>query len=165
MKKNVSPTPAEWRAAMGYFPTGVTIVTAWQNGEPVGSTISAFTSVSLVPAMLLICLDQTSILLDPIRNSGKFGVNMLDIDSHELAMRFGVGPLEGRFENCGHRCVGDGAPQLDIAPVFIDCDLDNCVEAGDHFVLIGRGLRIEHTAATPPLLYHKGKFPRPWPQS
>ena len=54
-----APTPAEWRAAMGCFPSGVTIVTTWDGDEPVGSTINAFCSVSLTPPLLLICLDLT----------------------------------------------------------------------------------------------------------
>ena len=153
-----TPTPAEWRAAMGYFPTGVTIVTSWQDGLPVGSTVNAFCSVSLEPPMLLVCLDRTNPILDPIRHSRVFGVNILDEEAHGLASHFAKLPETDRFKVCGYRSVSEGAPQLEAAPVFIDCVLENAHLAGDHFVLIGRGVRTAHSSTAQPLLYHKGRF-------
>lgn len=154
------PTPAEWRAAMGYFPTGVTVVTSWQDGRPVGTTINAFCSVSLEPPMLLICLNHINPLRDPVRESGVFGVNILGAeDGRALAMRFADPNLEDRFAGCAYRAVGDGAPQLETAPVFVDCIVEHIYDAGDHIIAVGSGIRTEIAATAPPLLYHKGKFP------
>jgi flavin reductase (DIM6/NTAB) family NADH-FMN oxidoreductase RutF len=156
----VAPTPQEWRAAMGYFPSGVTIITSWRGAAPVGTTASSFCSVSLEPALLLVCLDHNNPALAPIEASGVLGVNILGVDGRELALHFGRKGDDDRFAGRPYRAVDGGAPQLDAAPVFIDCRLDASHRAGDHQVLIGRAIHIEHAAVTPPLLYHKGAFPR-----
>lgn len=154
------PTAAEWRAAMGAFPTGVTVVTSWQDGKPVGTTINAFCSVSLEPPMLLICLNHINPLRDPVRESGTFGVNILGVeDGRALAMRFADQSLEDRFEGCAYRAAADGAPQLEAAPVFVDCVVEHIYDAGDHNIVVGRGIRTEIVAGATPLLYHKGQFP------
>ena len=145
---------------MGYFPTGVTVATSWHGKRPVGSTINAFCSVSLEPPMLLICLDLANPLVEPVRQSRVFGVNILCEDSHALAMHFARSPETDRFATCAYHAVGPGAPQLDLAPVFVDCVVENIHTAGDHLIVIGRGVRTEHRAGVRPLLYHNGRFPR-----
>jgi flavin reductase (DIM6/NTAB) family NADH-FMN oxidoreductase RutF len=154
------PTPAEWRAAMGAFPTGVTIATSWRDGEPTGSTINAFCSVSLAPPLLLICLDRSNPLVEPVRACGVFGINFLPHDGGQaLALRFAREPESGRFAGVGYGALEGGAPQLEAAPVFIDCVFEAAHEAGDHLIYIGRGRRAHHGAHAPPLLYHRGAFP------
>lgn len=153
-----APTPKEWRAAMGYFPSGVTIVTTWDKDQPVGSTVSAFCSVSLEPPLLLICLDHANPIRPAVEASGVFGVNILNDQSSALALHFAASPDSDRFEGNPYHAQDDGAPQLDCAPVFIDCVVEHALVAGDHLVVVGRGVRIEHASAHPPLLYHKGGF-------
>lgn len=156
-----SPSAAEWRAAMGYFPTGVTVVTSWRGEAPLGSTINAFCSVSLEPPLLLICLDKSNPLYGPVQASGVFGVNMLGAeDGTALARHFATGPDEGRFEAHDWRWVGSGAPQLESAPVFIDCAVQAVYDSGDHVIVVGQGLRTVHSAGELPLLYHGGNFPK-----
>lgn len=155
-----TPTPTEWRAAMGYFPSGVTIVTSWDQGQPVGSTVSAFCSVSLTPPLLLICLDLSNPIRPAVEASGVFGVNILNHESGALALHFAGGPEIDRFEGHPYRAVEGGAPQLECAPVFIDCTVEHIHAAGDHLILVGRGTHIEHASSHPPLLYHKGQFPK-----
>ncbi|HEY2032180.1 MAG TPA: flavin reductase family protein [Rhizomicrobium sp.] len=152
-------TPAQWRAAMGAFPSGVTIVTSWQDGQPIGTTISAFCSVSLEPPLLLVCMDYKNPALAPIEDCKVFGVNILGRDSGPLAMLFGKDPNADRFAGVDYRVRAGGAPQLSDAPVFIDCALEHSYEAGDHKIFVGRGIHIEHAHPTAPLLYHKGAFP------
>lgn len=152
------PTPTEWRAAMGYFPSGVTIVSSWDGETPVGSTISAFTSVSLTPPLLLVCVDLKNPIREPLERTGVFGVNILNDDSRELALHFAYNTDADRFEKKPYHAVEGGAPQLDCAPVFIDCKVEHVITAGDHLVVVGRGVRIDHASAHPPLLYHKGGF-------
>jgi flavin reductase (DIM6/NTAB) family NADH-FMN oxidoreductase RutF len=153
-------TPAEWRGALGYFPSGVTIVTTWDAGAPVGSTVSSFCSVSLEPPLLLICLDHRNPILAPLTQCLVFGVNILPEDGAALARRFAAEPQTDRFRDFAYRAAAGGAPQLAVAPVFIDCGLESAHEAGDHTIVVGRGLRIDHTSPVPPLLYHRGAFPR-----
>jgi len=154
------PTPSDWRAAMSYFPTGVTIVTSWLDGAPIGSTINAICSVSLEPPLLLVCLDRANPLVEPIKESGVFGVNILDEDSRHVAVRFARPPVDTRFVEHAFRAVGSGAPQLEASPVFIDCVLETAHMAGDHYVMIGQGVRTDHASEASPLLYHKSRFSR-----
>ena len=148
---------------MGYFPTGVTIVTSWRDGAPLGATINAFCSVSLDPPMLLICLNKANPLCKPVQTHGVFGVNILGHDSDALARHFAVAPEHERFTVYPYRTVDGGAPQLNAASVFVDCVVESTHVAGDHFILIGRGLRTDQVSVEPPLLYHKGGFPKLWP--
>jgi 3-hydroxy-9,10-secoandrosta-1,3,5(10)-triene-9,17-dione monooxygenase reductase component len=153
-------TPAEWRAAMGCFPSGVTIVTTWDADEPAGSTINAFCSVSLDPPLLLICLAHQNPILEGLERCRIFGVNILPEHGRAIAQRFAREPLADRFCEFPYRAVAGGAPQLEAAPVFIDCALEAIHPGGDHVIAVGRGVRIEHTSASLPLLYHRGQFPR-----
>lgn len=155
------PTPAEWRAAMGYFPTGVTVVTTWDHGLPVGSTINAFCSVSLAPPMLLFCLDLANPLLDPVEKVRVFGINILGEESgHARAMHFAKAPEERKLAGFDCLSAPGGAPQLADSPVFVDCVLENSYRAGDHMIMVGRGIRAIHAPACEPLLYHRGRFPK-----
>jgi flavin reductase (DIM6/NTAB) family NADH-FMN oxidoreductase RutF len=155
-----APTAQEWRWAMGYFPTGVTIVTTWDGPEPVGSTINAFCSVSLDPPLLLICLDLKNPIRTAFERARIFGVNILPHDGRPIAQRFAREPLNDRFCEFPYRAAPGGAPQLTAAPVFIDCSLEDLHLAGDHLIAVGRGLRIEHAPDIRPLLYHRGQYPR-----
>jgi flavin reductase (DIM6/NTAB) family NADH-FMN oxidoreductase RutF len=155
-----APTAAEWRAAMSYFPTGVTIVTSWCDGAPVGATVNAFCSVSLEPPLLLVCLAHENPLCAPVRACGVFGINILPHeDGRRLALRFARDPEAERFDGLAYRSIGAGAPQLDVAPVFVDCRLEAEHAAGDHVILIGRGIRADHASSAAPLLYHRSVFP------
>jgi flavin reductase (DIM6/NTAB) family NADH-FMN oxidoreductase RutF len=153
-------TAADWRQAMGYFPSGVTIVTTWDGDEPVGSTINAFCSVSLDPPLLLICLDLKNPIREAFERAGVFGVNFLPEHGLPMARRFAREPLTDRFNEFDHSCADGGAPQLKDAPVFVDCKVEQIHAAGDHLIAVGRGVRIAHTPGVTPLLYHGGKFPK-----
>ena len=158
-----APTAAEWRAAMGYFPSGVTIVTSWQDGAPVASTVNAFSSVSLNPPLLMICLDKSNPILKPVQDCGVFGVNILDEHSRMVALHFALLPDSDRFASQPWRNANEGAPQLASAPVFIDCRVEDIHLAGDHYIIVGRGVRTEHTSTEAPLLYHRGGFSKALP--
>jgi flavin reductase (DIM6/NTAB) family NADH-FMN oxidoreductase RutF len=156
----IAPTASEWRHAMGYFPSGVTIVTTWDGEAPVGSTINAFCSVSLEPPLLLICLDLNNPIRVAFETCRVFGVNFLPEDGGPIARRFAREPLTDRFAEFAHRHAPGGAPQLDAAPLFIDCAVQDIHIAGDHLIAVGRGKRIDERSDAAPLLYHRGKFPK-----
>jgi flavin reductase (DIM6/NTAB) family NADH-FMN oxidoreductase RutF len=153
-----APTAQEWRAAMGCFPSGVTIVTSWRDSAPVGSTVNAFCSVSLDPPLLLVCLDVSNPILAPIQKCGVFGVNILHDEGQDVALQFATAPEDERFSPDAYQSIDSGAPQLVAAPVFIDCVLQDAHLAGDHFIMVGRGVRVDHASTAAPLLYHKGGF-------
>ena len=147
---------------MGYFPTGVTIATTWRDAAPLGATINAFCSVSLEPPLLLICLAYANPLYGPLQACGVFGVNILaHRHGQALARHFAVSPEDRRFDDHDWSAEASGAPKLACAPVFIDCAFEAEHAAGDHAVIIGRGVRVSHEPGVPPLLYHRGTFPGP----
>lgn len=151
-------TSEDWRGAMGNFPSGVTIATAWHEGAPYGSTVSSFCSVSLEPPLLLICLDKNNPMHGPALKEGAFGVNILSADKGEMAMRFAMPPVETRYEGVAYERHDGGAPHLKDALVFIECVTDQAHEAGTHHVIIGRGERVIFGREQEPLVYHKGGF-------
>jgi flavin reductase (DIM6/NTAB) family NADH-FMN oxidoreductase RutF len=108
----LGPTPAEWRLAMGAFPTGVAVVTSWRGESPVGSTVNALCSVSLSPPLLLICLDRTNPICAPLEGCGVFGVNVLPHEGGPaLAIRFSAAPEAERFTDLRYSAARPGAPQ------------------------------------------------------
>ncbi|WP_411820588.1 flavin reductase family protein [Hyphococcus formosus] len=151
-------SPDDWRSVMGYFASGVTVVTGWDGTEPVGTTVSAFCSVSLTPPLLLVCLDHNNPALAPIKKKGRFGVNILSADGMDVAMRFATPMETNRFEGFDFVHTDGGAPRLSGAPVFIDCDLHDTYSVGDHDILIGRGRKVEKELTAKPMIYHQGKF-------
>ena len=155
-------TSSEWRSAMGRFPTGVTIVTSWAGETPVGTTVNAFCSVSLEPPLLLVCLVHANPALAPIEQSGLMGVNFLPAEACDLARLFGrEDSASDRFAGVPYLARAGGAPQLAAASVFVDCVLEQSHDAGDHKILVARGVAIDHASPAAPLLYHKGAFPSP----
>ncbi len=152
-------TPLEWRGAMARFASGVTIVTTWDGDRPVGTTVNAFCSVSLDPPLLLVCLGHANPALGPIEASRLFGVNILAAEHVDLAKRFGRDLGEDRFAEVELGCHEGGAPRLAVATSFIDCRVEQTHDAGDHRIIVGRGLRIGHHSDAPPLVFHRGAFP------
>lgn len=145
------------RRALGAFATGVTIVTARDaGGEPVGFTANSFTSVSLDPPLLLVCLAHTAASYDIFRAAGSFAVNVLEVGQEDTARRFasrGADKFGATAWSPGHM----GAPLIDGSLARFDCAMDSRVTAGDHDILIGRVMAFSlHEGEA--LLYHKGSF-------
>jgi 3,4-dihydroxy-2-butanone 4-phosphate synthase len=129
------------RRVMGRFATGVTVVTARAaTGEPVGTTVNAFSSVSLRPPLLLVCLAQDSLTLRALRESGRFAVNVLGSHQERHSSRFAakgddVRAPEVRFD--------EGTPGLPVIPdtmATITCRVEATHPAGDHEIVIGEVL-------------------------
>ncbi|MDP3300034.1 MAG: flavin reductase family protein [Phenylobacterium sp.] len=147
-----------WRAAMGAFASGVVIVTTEdEEGRPVGTTVSAFSSVSLDPPLLLVCLDHKSRTRAAVKRSGHFCINILAAGQGGLARLFAGPGATDRFANLEITPGVLGAPQITGALASIDCRLHSLHAAGDHDILIGRGLNIQ-AAAGEPLIYSQGRF-------
>lgn len=128
-----------FRRVMGTFPTGVTVVTARTGeGDPVGLTVNAFTSVSLAPPLVLVCVDRASGSHGRIVSAGAFAVNILSSAQGALARRFASEPASERFEGVAWRSGPGGAPILDGGVAWLACALDAAHPAGDHTILVGR---------------------------
>lgn len=145
------------REAFGAFMTGVTIVTGVeQGGAPVGLTANSFTSVSLDPPLLLVCLNHASRSLATIRRAGGFAVNILAEDQQELSNRF-ARPARDRFEGVNWSPGPVGAPVLEGVCGWFDCRLHDEVHAGDHVILIGEVGGFDHPGGRP-LGYARGDY-------
>lgn len=145
------------RRALGAFATGVTIVTARApDGAPVGFTANSFTSVSLEPPLLLVCLAHTAASYGIFRATGSFAVNVLEVGQEETARRFACRGAE-KFSGTSWKPGTLGAPLIDGSLARFDCAMHQRMEAGDHDILMGRvlGFSVHEGAA---LLYHRGAF-------
>jgi flavin reductase (DIM6/NTAB) family NADH-FMN oxidoreductase RutF len=145
------------RDVFGRFLTGVTVVTVYDAaGHPRGFTANSFTSVSLEPPLVLVCIANKAASRDTLSSASRFGVNILSESQRDISTRFAL-PLENKFE--GVEIVGPpgSAPLLAGSLSCLDCALENVVEAGDHTIVIGRVLRFS-TASGLPLGYYRGTY-------
>lgn len=151
--------PAEYRRVVGHFATGVVVVTGVRyDGAPVGLTVSAFTSVSLDPTLVLVCLDEGSETRRWIGAGGRFAVNVLRAGREAEARRFATAGAD-RFAGVGWRAEATGAPVLDDALAWLDCRVREVLPGGDHTVFLGEVVACDaHEGA--PLLYYRGGFGR-----
>ncbi len=145
-----------FRSLLGRFATGVTVVTARDNaGTHHGMTVSAFSSLSLEPPLVLMCIDKTATMFDLLTTGESFTVNILASHQEEIARRFAT--LEsGKFEGVGYSVVDTGAA-LDDVVAHAQCVRVNTVEAGDHTIVVGE-VRASTVTEGEPLLYFRGGY-------
>lgn len=156
------PQRAALRAAFGAFATGITVVTAGRE-QPRGMTANSFTSVSLDPALALVCVLRSSALHAAVLESGQFAVSVLGEDQERVARYFAdrSRPRGDReFEPVATRpgrCTG--APILDGALAWVECRLAAVYNGGDHAIFLGSVLDVGHEpAAAGALVYYRGTF-------
>lgn len=148
------------RNALGTFMTGVTVVTAMdKNGAPMGFTANSFTSVSLDPPLVLVCLSRTSSNYDAFVTARGFAINILSEAQIETSNTF-ARPVEDRFEHVAWHTGPFGAPVLANVSAWFDCSMHNICEAGDHVIMIGRVEDFDSTD-TPGLGYARGTYVTP----
>lgn len=129
--------PRALRDAFGAFTTGVTVVTATTpDGLPLGFTANSFSSVSLDPALLLVCLARRSSNFAAITQAAGFAVNILAEGQREISNTF-ARPVSDRFADISWRPGPAGSPILDDTAAWFDCLMHQIVEAGDHVILLG----------------------------
>ena len=149
--------PERFRSVMGHFATGVTVVTAGTPGGPVGMTANAVCSLSLQPLLLLVAFDNESRTLPVVRETGRFGVNILAAGQEELARLFASKTDERRkFAGVPH-ALHDGIPVLDGALAWIGCRLERLILAGDHTIGIG-AVEAAEAGTGEPLLWFRGGY-------
>jgi flavin reductase (DIM6/NTAB) family NADH-FMN oxidoreductase RutF len=138
--------PGKFRQVLGHFPTGVTIITATRpDGEPVGFTIGSFTSVSLDPPLVGFLPMVDSDRWGAISATGSFCVNVLGAHQADLCWRFAKSSIDHPFEGVGwHASVITGSPVIEGAIAWIDCSIEQIIDAGDHHFVLGRVLEMEH---------------------
>ena len=151
-----------FRQAMSSFPTGVTVVTvACHDGSMHGLTVNSFTSVSLDPMLVLVCLDQVSRGAGLIERAGAFVVNVLSAGQQDLSRWFAnrhrpTGSI--MFDGVPFEPGVTGCPILTDATASFDCRLRQSHRAGDHLIVLGEVVALVHRPQLEPLVFHAGTY-------
>lgn len=152
--------PRALRNAFGAFMTGVTVVTTHdRDGNPLGFTANSFTSVSLDPPLVLVCLANSSRNYDAFNEASGFAVNVLSEEQKDVSNTF-ARPVEDRFAAVDWQAGPHGSPVFDGVSAWFDCSMFSRVDAGDHLILIGKVEAFENTAH-PGLGYARGAYVTP----
>lgn len=156
------PAPAEFRAACGQFPTGVAVVTATAAGRLFGGTVNAFTSLTLEPPQVLVCLAESSNTWSAIAQSGAFAVNLLAADQVEMARLFASKDPD-KFAQVDHELGPVGAPLLPGSLAAFECVLVTAVLSATHRVLLGRVVGVTADPARDPLVFFRSRLYEEFP--
>jgi flavin reductase (DIM6/NTAB) family NADH-FMN oxidoreductase RutF len=147
--------PQAFKQALSQFASGVTVVTTVHEGKRYGLTVSSFSSVSLHPPLVLVCVGKKLRTHDLIAEAGVFAVNMLGAHQLELGMRFaGLTSATDRFQGLATTTAETGSPLLPDVLGWVDCRLRNLYDGGDHSIFVGEVVALSAAAACAPLLYH-----------
>lgn len=156
----MSPPPIssdEFRAVLGRFASGVTVVTTKAaNGSDEGMTVSAFSSLSLAPPLVLICIEKTASVHDALTEAEGFVVNILSAGQEQIARRFAIVDID-RFQGVGFTRSGQGYAVLDDVLSVIECRRFALHDGGDHTIIVGE-VNASRIEAGAPLLYYRGGY-------
>lgn len=153
----------EFRDTLGCFATGVTVITTRGAEHPYGMTANAFSSVSLEPPLVLVCVMDGTEGSDSLQRNGVFAVNVLGANQEQLSRYFASRDRPRgwqTFEGIAHRRVETGSPVIEGVAAYFDCRLVAAHPAGDHIVFIGEVLALGADRAVQPLLFHHGRYRR-----
>jgi len=151
----------QFRQLMGNFCTGIVIVTSQDENGPIGFTAQSFVSLSLEPPLIAVCPAKTASTWARIRQTNKFGINILCASQRELANNF-ASPVADRFADVNWSGSLNGLPIIKDSIAFIDCALYAEHDAGDHTIAVGEVLdySVFEEVDSEPLLYFRGQYRR-----
>ena len=148
------------RDALGSFATGVTVVTCVDEaGDPFGLTVNSFTSVSLDPPLLLVCIARMARCAPALAKAPHFAVNVLQTGQQPASIRFSTKD-EDRFGATPWATGETGAPLLMDSLAVFECERHALYDGGDHDIIVGRVLRASFDPKMDPLLYFRGRYRR-----
>ena len=148
----------EFRAALGSFATGVTVVTALDaSGQPVGLTANSFNSVSLSPPLVLWSLSRRAGSMPAFSSGSHYAINILAAEQHALAVRFASKDID-RFAGVAFRKGAGGAPVLEGSAAVFECFNRSQYEEGDHIIFVGEVEHCERREGASPLIFHDGRY-------
>jgi flavin reductase (DIM6/NTAB) family NADH-FMN oxidoreductase RutF len=153
-----SPDPRRFRDTIGLFATGVAIIVGRAGDEVLAMTVNAVSSVSLEPMLVMFCPGKKTRLAERLRGLSGFSINVLRHEQQALSTYFAggwKGPVPPPFRLVPSRC----AMRLEGSLASIDCELEQLVDAGDHWLALGRVLDL-HCGVGPhrPLLFYRGRY-------
>ena len=147
---------AKFRRVMGHFATGVTVVASRRpDGRPVGLTVSAFTSLSLDPPLLLICIHKDAEAHDVLLQNGHFGVSVLKEDQQDVALTFATADPDERFRDITVVEGPLGSPLVHGSLAWMECRISRSHPGGDHSIIVADVLECEADEGNP-LLFFRG---------
>jgi flavin reductase (DIM6/NTAB) family NADH-FMN oxidoreductase RutF len=147
----------EFRQALGYFAAAVTVVTVQrEDGTPAGITVTAFSSLSLEPPLVLVCIDKRAKLHDTFQQGSSFAVNILKDDQEHISRRFASSEPD-QFREIGYSPGPLGAPLIPNVVCAIECKVVDLLAGGDHTIVVGE---VDSTRVNEgkPLLYFRGGY-------
>jgi 3-hydroxy-9,10-secoandrosta-1,3,5(10)-triene-9,17-dione monooxygenase reductase component len=150
-------TPQRLRRVLGHFASGLTVITGSTGQGPAGFTCQSFSSLSLDPALVMFSPSRTSTTWPALRKAGRFTVNVLPVEQQHLAARFAVSG-SAKFAGVDYSQSPLGNPVLDGALAWIDCELHNEYDGGDHTIVVGAVRALSARAEAEPLLFYKGGY-------
>lgn len=150
---------ARFRTVLGQFATGVTIVTAIADGEPVGVVANSFTSVSLSPPLVLFCVACSSGTWPRMQRARRFAVNILAEHQEEISRRFATRGID-RFAGLDWQVGVGGSPVLHDTLAYVDCELWAEYDGGDHVIVVGQVLDMGLAQVAGPLVFFRGRYGR-----
>ena len=155
-------TPRKMRTTLGNFGSGVTVVTAAGPDGPLGFTCQSFVSLSLDPPLVSFSPARSSATWPKIRAVGRFCINVLAHDQRELSIRFARSGGAGvdKFDGLEYSALADGAPLLDGVVAWVDAELYDEFDGGDHTIVVAAVRDLGTPADKQPLIYHRGDYLR-----
>ncbi len=148
--------PREYRATMGLFATGVTVITASDGAQIRGMTANSLTSVSLDPLLLLVCVDRKARMAPVISAAPRFAVNILRAEQEAIARHFAGRPQANLTVSFTELA---GAPVLADTLATLVCVRDRILDGGDHLIVLGQVIALRRSSETgDPLLYFAGSY-------
>jgi flavin reductase (DIM6/NTAB) family NADH-FMN oxidoreductase RutF len=151
--------PATLRRVLAAFPTGVTALAALVDGEPVGMAANSFTSVSLDPPLVSVCVATTSTTWPVLRRATRIGVSVLSHEQESASRSLAKRGID-RFADVSWHTTDDGAILLDGATAWFDCSVEREIRAGDHEIVLLHVHGLGTDPQTPPLVFHGSRYRR-----
>lgn len=149
---------AQFRAALGQFPTGVAVITAMDGGNrPLGITMSSFNSVSIDPPLVLFSLDRRALSLDAMQSASHFAVNVLSKEQRELSNQF-ARARQDKWENVEFETRDTGVPLLVGALAHFECKPYAHYDGGDHVIFVGEVVNFTSSHHSVPLVFCRGQY-------
>jgi 3-hydroxy-9,10-secoandrosta-1,3,5(10)-triene-9,17-dione monooxygenase reductase component len=150
-------SPTKLRSILGLFATGLTVITATTEDGPAGFTCQSFSSLSLDPALVTFSPARTSSTWPLLRAAGRFTVNILPEEHQHLAAQFARSGTD-KFAGVEHSPSPLGNPVLERALAWVDCELHQEYDGGDHTIVVGVVRALSGRADAEPLLFFKGEY-------
>lgn len=149
------PSPETFRAAMGDLPAPVSIVTTVDTGGvPHGATVSAISSLSMTPPLVLVCLDEASDTLAALELNRSFLIHIVAEGLESVAFNFAK-KGQDKFAAVRWENSNTGQPRIEGATTILECAVADLLPGGDHTIVIGRVEHIEHAPERSPVVYHR----------